>query len=76
MASRGSIPKMMEAAGIDMLPPEIGVPVVRRELTAAGDGGEVVAAGSLGVMLADAPSDRRPRPRAGQRGARRARAGR
>ena len=34
MASRGSIPKMMEAAGIDMLPPEVGVPVVRRELTA------------------------------------------
>ena len=27
MATRGSIPKMMEAAGIDMLPPEAGVPV-------------------------------------------------
>ena len=48
MASRGSIPKMMEMAGIDMLPPEVGVPVVRRELTAAGAGGEVVVAGSLG----------------------------
>ncbi len=51
MASRGSIPKMMEVAGIDMLPPEIGVPVVRRELTAAGAGGEVLVAGSLGVLL-------------------------
>ena len=27
MATRGSIPKMMEAAGIDMLPPEAGIPV-------------------------------------------------
>jgi NAD(P)-dependent dehydrogenase (short-subunit alcohol dehydrogenase family) len=51
MASRGSIPKMMEAAGIDMLPPEVGVPVVRREITAAGDGGEVLVGGSLGVLL-------------------------
>jgi NADP-dependent 3-hydroxy acid dehydrogenase YdfG/acyl carrier protein len=51
MASRGSIPKVMEAAGIAMLPPEVGVPVVRRELTAAGPGGEVVVAGRLGVLL-------------------------
>jgi hypothetical protein len=51
MASRGSIPKMMEMAGIDMLPAEEGVPVVRRELTAAGRGGEVVVAGSLGVLV-------------------------
>ena len=36
MATRGSIPKMMEAAGIDMLPPEAGVPLIRRELTAGG----------------------------------------
>jgi NAD(P)-dependent dehydrogenase (short-subunit alcohol dehydrogenase family) len=50
MASRGSIPKMMEMAGIDMLPPEAGIPVVRRELTAAGDGGEVLVAGALGVL--------------------------
>ena len=53
MASRGSIPKMMQAAGIDMLPPEIGVPIVRRELTADGTGGEVVVAGALGVLLAE-----------------------
>jgi hypothetical protein len=50
MASRGSIPKMMEMAGIDMLPPEAGIPVVRREITAAGNGGEVLVAGSLGVL--------------------------
>ncbi|MGZ8665749.1 MAG: SDR family oxidoreductase, partial [Solirubrobacterales bacterium] len=50
MASRGSIPKMMEMAGIDMLPPSEGVPVVRRELTAEGPGREVLVAGSLGVL--------------------------
>jgi NAD(P)-dependent dehydrogenase (short-subunit alcohol dehydrogenase family) len=50
MASRGSIPKMMEAAGIDMLPAEIGIPVVRREITASGDGGEVLIGGALGVL--------------------------
>jgi NAD(P)-dependent dehydrogenase (short-subunit alcohol dehydrogenase family) len=51
MASRGSIPKMMEAAGIEMLPPEIGVPTVRRELTAGGTADEIVVGGSLGVLL-------------------------
>jgi NAD(P)-dependent dehydrogenase (short-subunit alcohol dehydrogenase family) len=53
MASRGSIPKVMEMAGIDMLPPEIGAPVVRRELLSAGPSGEVVVAGSLGILLED-----------------------
>ena len=51
MATRGSIPKVMEMAGIDMLPPEAGVPWIRRELTAGGRGGEVVVAGSLGALL-------------------------
>jgi NAD(P)-dependent dehydrogenase (short-subunit alcohol dehydrogenase family) len=51
MATRGSIPKVMEMAGIDMLPPTEGVPVVRRELTAGGAGGEVLIAGALGVLL-------------------------
>ena len=32
MATRGSIPKIMEMAGIDMLPAESGVPTVRREI--------------------------------------------
>ena len=36
MATRGSIPKVMEMAGIDMLPPEAGVPWIRRELTTGG----------------------------------------
>ena len=53
MASRGSIPKMMALAGIDMLPPEIGVPVVRHEVVAVGRGGEVIVAGSLGLIAAE-----------------------
>ena len=51
MATRGSIPKIMELAGIDMLPPEAGIPVVRRELTAGGRRGEVVIGQRLGVLL-------------------------
>ncbi|HSW50358.1 MAG TPA: SDR family NAD(P)-dependent oxidoreductase, partial [Bryobacteraceae bacterium] len=50
MAARGSIPKMMELAGIDMLPPEAGIPFIRRELTAGGTRGEVIAAQRLGAM--------------------------
>ncbi len=33
MATRGSIPKIMEAAGVQMLPPEAGIAWIRRELT-------------------------------------------
>ena len=51
MATRGSIPKMMEMAGIDMLPPEAGVPLIRRELTAGGTRGEMVVGQRLGVLL-------------------------
>jgi NAD(P)-dependent dehydrogenase (short-subunit alcohol dehydrogenase family) len=51
MASRGSIPKVMESAGIDMLPPEAGVTVVRRELTTGGTRGEIVIGQRLGVLL-------------------------
>ena len=72
MATRGSIPKMMETAGIDMLPPAAGVPVVRRELDGAGAGGEVVVAGRAGRPARGAARDRRPRP---ERGDRRRRAG-
>jgi len=50
MATRGSIPTIMKQAGIDMLPPDAGIPVVRRELS-AGTRGEVVIADGLGVML-------------------------
>jgi NAD(P)-dependent dehydrogenase (short-subunit alcohol dehydrogenase family) len=53
MATRGSIPKMMEAAGIDMLPPEAGVPLIRRELTTGGTRGEIVVANRLGIMLSE-----------------------
>lgn len=53
MASRGSIPKMMELAGIDMIPPEAGVPIARREIT-SGFCGEVVIAERLGVLLKEA----------------------
>ncbi len=50
MAARGSIPKVMELAGIEMLPPEVGIPTIRRELTAGATRGEVVVAGRLGMM--------------------------
>ena len=50
MATRGSIPKVMEAAGIDMLPPEAGVPTVRRELTVGSGAREVLVAGQLGIL--------------------------
>ncbi|MCC6527989.1 MAG: SDR family NAD(P)-dependent oxidoreductase, partial [Polyangiaceae bacterium] len=52
MASRGSIPKMMEAAGIDMLPAAAGIPIVGRELR-AGSRGEVLIAGRLGALEAE-----------------------
>jgi acyl transferase domain-containing protein/acyl carrier protein len=51
MAARGSIPKMMEFAGIDMLPPEAGIPLIRRELTAGGTRGEIVVAQRLGILM-------------------------
>jgi acyl transferase domain-containing protein/acyl carrier protein len=53
MATRGSIAKMMEVAGIDMLPPEAGIPVIRRELTAGGTRGEIVIGKRLGIMLSE-----------------------
>lgn len=50
MATRGSIPKMMELAGIDMLPPEAGIPLIRRELTAGCTRGEIVIGQRLGIL--------------------------
>ncbi len=50
MAARGSIPAIMKQAGIDMLSPEAGIPVVRRELT-TGMSGEVVIGNKLGILL-------------------------
>jgi hypothetical protein len=57
MATRGSIPAVMAEAGVETLPPERGVPVVRRELTNGGGGGEVVVAGRLGAMAAPRDAD-------------------
>ena len=51
MATRGSIPKMMDLAGIDMLPPDAAIPVIRRELTAGDRTGEVLIAKRLGSLL-------------------------
>jgi NAD(P)-dependent dehydrogenase (short-subunit alcohol dehydrogenase family) len=51
MATRGSIPKMMEMASIDMLPPEAGIPFIRHELTAGGRRGEVLVGQRLGILL-------------------------
>ena len=51
MATRGSIPQMMERAGIELLPPEAGIPWIRRELTTAATCGEVVVARGLGILL-------------------------
>ncbi len=51
MATRGSIPKMMEAAGIGMLPPEAGIPIIRRELISGGWSGEFVAGKELGILV-------------------------
>jgi len=50
MATRGSIPRIMEMAGIDMLPPEVGIPTIRRELTAGGTRGEIVVGMRLGIL--------------------------
>ena len=50
MATRGSIPTMMAAAGIDMLPPEAGIPIVRKELTEGPVASEVVVAERLGLL--------------------------
>jgi len=53
MATRGSIPKIMEMAGVEMLPAEAGVAWIRRELTAHPSSGEVVVAGELGAMAGE-----------------------
>ncbi len=50
MATRGSIPKIMEMAGIDMLPPEAGIPTIRRELTQSAFRGEIIVGQRLGIL--------------------------
>jgi len=56
MATRGSIPKVMAMAGIEMLPPEAGIPWIRQELTAGPFRGEVVVGGQLGVLASERDS--------------------
>ncbi len=51
MATRGSIPQMMELAGIDVLSPAAGVPFIRRDLTCGRTCGEVVVGTRLGILL-------------------------
>jgi acyl transferase domain-containing protein len=53
MATRGSIPKVMAMAGVEMLDPAAGIGWIRRELTAGPFRGEVVVAGELGVLSAE-----------------------
>ena len=53
MATRGSIPKIMELAGVQMLPPEAGVAWIRRELLSSDHRGEVIVAGTLGMMATE-----------------------
>lgn len=50
MATRGSIPEIMKRAGIEMLDPRVGVPLVREEL-AKGRTGEIVVGGKLGILV-------------------------
>ena len=49
MASRGSIPLVMERAGIEMLKPGQAAPVVGDQIL-AGSSGEIVVAGNLGLF--------------------------
>ncbi len=57
MAVRGSIPQIMKQAGIEMLPPEAGIAMIRRELTSGDNRGEFVVAKSLGVMTKEFDSN-------------------
>jgi hypothetical protein len=50
MATRGSIPTVMKAAGIDMLPAAAGIPVVRRELVGDATTRELLVGQRLGVL--------------------------
>ncbi len=50
MATRGSIPTMMKAAGIDMLPAAAGIPIVRRELVGDATTRELLVGQRLGVL--------------------------
>jgi acyl carrier protein/NAD(P)-dependent dehydrogenase (short-subunit alcohol dehydrogenase family) len=56
MATRGSIPEIMKRAGIDMLDPAEGLPVIRNALL-AGYSGEAVVGRRLGILLTPFDAD-------------------
>ena len=58
MATRGSIPEIMKRAGIDMLDPAEGLPVIRHALR-AGYSGEAVVGRRLGILLEPVDPGRR-----------------
>ena len=53
MASRGSLPKILEAAGVDLLPPKHGIPRVRMEISRGTGFKEVVVARNLGAIMGE-----------------------
>ncbi len=53
MATKGSIPKMMARAGIELLAPEAGIPWIGLELASGSLRGEVVVGGQLGVLITE-----------------------
>ena len=57
MASRGFIPELMKRAGIEMLQPETAAGLVRRELIRGTQGGEILLAGSLGLLEGNRHAD-------------------
>jgi acyl transferase domain-containing protein/acyl carrier protein/NAD(P)-dependent dehydrogenase (short-subunit alcohol dehydrogenase family) len=56
MATRGSIPEIMKRAGIDMLDPAEGLPVIRNALI-AGYSGEAVVGRRLGILVTPLDAD-------------------
>ncbi|MDQ1308436.1 MAG: hypothetical protein QG671_4270, partial [Actinomycetota bacterium] len=70
MATRGSIPQVMAAAGVELLDPGCGIDFLRREILHGTQGGEVVVAGELGLMAAgsDPTGGLRPQPADGRFG--------
>lgn len=54
MATRGSVQKTLEAAGIDFIPPRQGVDMLLRELGRSTQACEVLVGGRLGPFAADA----------------------
>lgn len=71
MATRGSIPEIMKRAGIEMLDPDVGIPLVRQEL-AKGRTGEIVVGGKLGILVEPKDTDGGANPKTAVASARKA----